>query len=232
MDILDIQRRLDNGGFDLGEQLSGIECGNDVIQSAAIPYIATPKAWDQYTDAALYDAEVKLRAWLTEMGKNPTFKKMRNARTFKFSQVFHILFGRPYDSKKDAKYATKLSRLFRYYCSNTKPYFYDKESGKYQSKTSFVFSLARLKKPPYSIRLRFEWMAERGEVPTAANMRLPEDIEIGRARNPLTEANREKRREAGRQRYNEYQRKLRIEHNEGRAVRSYNRRASSADDTV
>lgn len=231
MDITAIRHELENGGFELDKH-SYIEAGDDFVDAKAVPYIADPKAWEQYSDDALYDAEKRLRAWLEEMSAVPAFTKHYSARTFKFSQLFEFIYGRRYEQKVDGKYSTMLSRLFRYYCSKTSKTYYVKATGKTQSKTSFTLSVARLKRPPYSLRLRLEWLAAQGIIPTSENMKLPKDIEIGRCRNELTEAHREAQREAGRQRYNEYQRKLRAEHKEGRPVRSYNRRASAADDTV
>ena len=232
MDITRIAEMMENGGFQLGKNDDAIKPGKDKINYDVVPYIADPKAWEQYSDGALYDAEVRLREWLQEMSAIPTFKRKRSARTYKFSQVFEILFGRPYVQKTDGRYSTKLSKLFRYYCSSTAKNYYDRETGKTQSKTSFCFSPARLKNPPYSLKLRLEWLAEQGILPNAMNMKIPKDLGIGHARNPMTEEHREQMREAGRQRYNEYQRKLRAEHNAGRAVRSYNRRASDSDGSV
>jgi len=226
MDMDLIARKLFSGGFDL-EQSEKIKEGDEFIDYQILPYISDRRSWEQYGNEVLYDAEKRLRVWLQEMSQSATFRNKRGARTYKFSQVFRILYGRPYDSKIDGRYSTMLSRLFRYYCTRTSKNYYDKETGKTQSKTSFVFAVSRLKKPPYSLRLRLEWLAERGVLPSAANMKLPKDIEIGECRNPNTEANRAKQREAGRERYNEYQRKLRAEHNEGRPVRPYNRRTSS-----
>ena len=196
-----------------------------------VPYIADPEAWDQYSNEALYEAEKLLRSWLVEMGQNTAFKSYKR-RTFKFSQVFEILFGRKYDQKVDGRYSTMLSKLFRYYCSKTSRAYYDRETQKTQSKTSFTFSTARVKRPPYSLKLRLEWLLEQGEMPSAANMKLPTDIPIGKARNPLTEAHKEEQRERGRQRYNEYQRRTRAEHKAGRPVREYNRRTPAGGDAA
>ena len=230
-DISDIKRELENGGFELGQH-DYIELGDDYVDFRVTPYIADPEAWKQYSDDALYDAEKRLRSWLGEMALSPTFKSKRGARTFQFAQVFQILFGRAYNQKTDGRYSTPLSRLFRYYCSRTGKSVYDKETGKQKSKTSYTFSAARVKRPPYSLRLRLEWLLEQGMIPTAENMKLPKDIAIGKARNPYTEAHREEQREAGRKHYNEYQQRLKREHKDGRPARKYNRRTPAADDAV
>jgi len=229
MDMDSIRRELENGGFQL-DRHDYIETGNDQIDFKAVPYISDPKAWDQYCNKDLYDAEVRLRRWLTEMSQNGTFKNNRSSRTFRFNQVFCILYGRPYLQSVDGKFSTMLSRLFRYYCSATAKGYYDKVTQKQYSKTSFTFSIARLKRPPYSLKLRLEWLLEQGIMPSAANMKLPTDIPLGTARYALTEAHRAEQREAGRQRYNEYQRRNRAEHKAGKPVREYNRRASAAGD--
>ena len=221
---------LENGGFELCQH-DYIEPGNDHIEMQVVPYISDPKAWEQYSNDALYDAEKRLRKWIAEMATNPAYKSYK-ARTFRFSQVFEILFSRKYEQKRDGKYSTMLSKLFRYYCSKTSKGSYDSETQKSKSKTSFTFSLARVKRPPYSLKLRLEWLLERGEMPSAANMKLPTDIPIGVARNALTEAHRAAQREAGRQRYNEYQRRTRAEHKAGKPVRKYNRRTSAGSDAA
>ncbi len=188
-----------------------IEPGNDYIDLDVVPYISDPKAWDQYGNDVLYDAEVRLRDWLTKMSEDSTFCRKYTARTFRFSQVFQILYGRPYDIKRDGGYATTLSRLFRYYCSKTSKNTADKITGKIKSKTSFTFSVARLSRPAYSLKLRLEMFRKDGIIPTAANMKLPKDISIGECRNPLTEAHRASQREAARKRYNDYQRSYRAQ---------------------
>lgn len=230
MDMDSIKRELENGGFQLGRH-DYIEPGNDYIEMQVVPYISDPKAWEQYSNDALYDAEKRLRKWLEEMASNSAYRSYKS-RTFRFNQVFEILFGRKYEQKCDGRYSTMLSKLFRYYCSKTAKNSYDSETQKTKSKTSFTFSTARVKRPPYSLKLRLEWLLERGEMPSAANMKLPTDIPIGVARNALTEAHRAAQREAGRQRYNEYQRRIRAEHKAGKPVRDYNRRASAGGDAA
>lgn len=63
--------------------------------------------------------------------------------------------------------------------------------------------------PPYSLKLRLEWLGEKGDIPTWSNMAVPkDDLEPGHARNYKTEKNMERRREQARARYNErYNRK-------------------------
>ena len=73
MDITAIKRELDNGGFQLGHH-DYIEPGNDYIEIQAVPYISDPKAWEQYSNDALYDAEMRLRKWLEEMASNPAYR--------------------------------------------------------------------------------------------------------------------------------------------------------------
>ena len=126
----------------------GIEIGNDFIDYAAVPFISDPEAWKQYDNEVLYDAEKRLRAWLTELFKTPGIMHSKHGKTFIFKQIFRILYGREYNQKTDGKYTTMLSRLFRYYCSSTATSYYDREAQKTKSKTAFKFSAKRLHQNP------------------------------------------------------------------------------------
>lgn len=192
-------------GFDLsGEEK--IETGDDFISNAVLPYIVDKKAWDNYTDDVIYDADKRIRAWMEEMSKDSKWVHSTKLRRYRYTQLFRILYGREYDTKKDAGYTYKLRRVFAYYSTSIRTAAKD-DDGKWVAKPAFVISSSRLKNPPYSLRLRFEKFADEGIIPDSYNMAVPKDnLATGHARNPKTDAAMQKRREQKRERYNEYQR--------------------------
>lgn len=184
-----------------------IELGNDVIHDAAVPFIAGEKEWENYTDDIVYETDKAMREWIETMRQDTTWSRSQKSRRYRFSQLFRILFHKEWDNKQYGKYMLRISKVFAYYSSRLTTTSKD-DTGKWGSKTGYVISPSRLKQPPYSLKLRLEWLAQQGKIPTAQNMKLPKDnLEIGHARNPKTEANMERRRQQKRDRYNEYQRK-------------------------
>lgn len=195
-----------NGAFVLGGEPETIKRGDKVFRNDVVPFINEPKAWEQYHNTVLYDAEVTLRNWIKEMSKDPKWYGSHKNRRYMFSQLFEILFGRPYENS-DAKYIRQLTDLFSYYSSRIQNTFWDKERQKSRTKTNYTISPKRADKPPYSLKLRMEWFDEQGIKMTEYNMRLYErDLKPGHARNPRTNANMEKRSEKKREQYREYKR--------------------------
>lgn len=165
-----------------------------------LPYLGEPDRWEQYTDAMTYEMDSMIREWIATMCKVPSWKRSYRNRRYTMSMVIEQVYGRPYDQAKDQKRVMRLSRILAYY--STRVQNGGSINGKSYAKTIYTISPNRLNKPPYSLKLRLEWLAERGEVPTHRNMALPkDDLKPGHARNPRTEKNMEKRREQARQRY-------------------------------
>lgn len=168
----------------------------------AIPYIADPESWKQYTDDILYWADVEVRRFIENASKDSHWKRSRLHRKYTLGMMFEIITGRKYEPK-DAKYAPALKRVMSYYSTRI-----DKGGsirGKKTNKIVYTLSPARLKKQPYSLRLRLEMMAEMNwDRPKGWTSRLPkDDLEPGHARNPRTDENIQKRRAKAREIYNE-----------------------------
>jgi len=180
-----------------------------LIRNEVIPFINDPKAWDQYHNETLYQAEVALREWMTEMSKDKKWAGYHRNRRYIFSQLFEILFGRPYENS-DARYIRQLTDLFAYYSTKIQTGFWDRERQKTRSKTLYTLSPNRLHRPPYGLKLRMEYFAENGVTMTEGNMRLyGRDLRPGHARNPRTNAKMEKRSEQKREAMREYKERQR-----------------------
>ena len=172
------------------------------IPSNLALYISDPEAWKQYADKDLYCLEVLLREWIKEMSTVKSWKNNARNRRYTMKMIWPLLFGREYDSKRDAKYVNKLSKLLAYYSTRVQKQ--ATINGKSYQKTVYALSPKRLEKLPYSLKLRFEYLCEQGIVPNKENMKMPKDLKPGHARNPRTEENMRLAHEEGLRRYNEW----------------------------
>ena len=174
-----------------------------VGQAAA--FLADPDIWKNYESDLLAEVETMLRDWMTEMSKlsawNTTNAKKRK---YTFSMVFELVTGERYDQKKHANQIKTWTTLLRYYSSRVQKS--GNINGRFYSKTVYMLSPARLKRPPYSIRLRIPWLIEHGHAIDKRTMEnLNHDLcEPGHARNPRTEANMRQRSKEARQRYEQW----------------------------
>lgn len=170
----------------------------------ATNYLAGPGKWDNYSDKVLYECDSLLRQFLASKEDDPKWNQTHPKwRRFTTGMMFEILFGRKYDSKRDYQYGFRLAKVLAYY--STRVAKGGSVNGKKTNKPLYTLSLKRYHKlQPYSLRLRVEWLADQGKLPTWQNMKLPKDnLKPGHARNKLTDENMEKRSEAARKRYNE-----------------------------
>lgn len=167
------------------------------------PYLADPAVWKNYEDDDLYRADSLVRDWIAKMSENSGWRHRRLRRRYTFSQLWKLIYGYDYDHKKHAKKLRMHVHLFNYYSSRVQKS--AMIEGKLVTKTVYTISPGRLKKPPYSLRLRIEWMQEHGMQVDQRTFKDPrkELIKAGRARNPRTDANMRRRREEGRKRYAE-----------------------------
>ena len=169
----------------------------------ATNYLAGAGKWENYSDLMLYDAECRLRDFFESKRDDKQFNSPKGTyRKFTVKMMFEILYGKPYTSS-DQKIANRLSTLMAYYSTKIQ-----KEGtirGKRHKKKVYTLSFKRYSMvKPYSLRLRLEWLGQRGELPTWRNMMLPkDDLDAGHARNPKTDRNMEKRRERAKRIYNE-----------------------------
>ena len=174
-----------------------------VGQAAA--FLADPDVWKNYENDLLVEVETMLRDWMTEMCKLPSWRGTNaKRRKYTFSMVFELVTGERYDQKKHANQIKTWTTLLRYYSSRVQKS--GNINGKFYSKTVYMLSPARLKRPPYSIRLRIPWLIEHGY---AIDKRTIENMngdlcEPGHARNPRTEANMRQRSKEARKRYEQW----------------------------
>lgn len=172
------------------------------LDDRMLPVLSDPAKWRNYSNDILYEGEKALRHLIAKLGENSTWHNQARRRRYTFSMLFEMMFGRPYDQKKDARMVVPLTRVMAYYSSRIQKTGY--VNGKWRDKTSYTISPKRLKRPPYSLRLRMEWLAEQGLVPNGKNMQLPKDnLRPGHARNKRTDANMQRRSEEAKRRYNE-----------------------------
>lgn len=198
--------------YDLDQSPAPIERGDKDIDRTILPYISDPLAWKNYENRQLYDAEIELRKFIIQQREIPKWRNTVAPRRYTFKMLFEILFHREYDQHTDMKSMYMLKKLFAYYSTKITNSFTDgnlKNGQKGYHKNTKAYHLSAkdpTDKRPYSLRLRIEWLAERGQVPTAANMKLcKDDLEPGHARSKKTEENIERRRKAARERYRVYQ---------------------------
>lgn len=191
------------GGIRLGDDLS-YQPDKYAMVGAQAAFLSDPELWENWEDDYLFEAERLIRGWMTEMSKDPRWKKTNaKMRRYTFSMVFQLITGQRYDCKRHAKYIHAWTTVLKYYSSRVQKS--GNINGKFHSKTVYVLSPNRLKRPPLSLRLRFEWLSERGVKPTRANMLNPSEeiLEPGHARNPRTDENMRRRSEEARARYYE-----------------------------
>lgn len=195
----------ENGGwtFDLGDKPEVPELPEE---SGKISYLDDPEVWKVYSDDALYEVETLFLEWAERMMQEPKFRQNNPVyRRYTCGMVFEQLYGRKYDvhNSDDHVSMRRLPKIMSYYSSKIQ-----KEGsirGKKVTRTIYTLSIRRIKTlPPFSLKLREEWLAKRGEVPTWSNMKPSKDrLKPGHARNPRTDENMARRRERAREIYNE-----------------------------
>lgn len=163
----------------------------------AIPHLNTQEAWDNYSDDLVYEIDKRMREWLDSMKNKWT--RRGSDRRYTFSTLLDIL-GVDI-TKNKLKNHNKVARIFAYYSTKIQK---QTTINGVKHKNVYTVSAARLKRQPYSLRLRIEQMTE----PCSwQSLRLPKDnLEVGHARNPRTEENIRRRSEVAKERYREYKR--------------------------
>lgn len=179
-----------------------------VQQQPLIPgYLDGPGKWDNYTDDTIYELESLLRKWFAARVDTDEWKKDKRGyfRRYTCGMMYEQLYGKPAKIKeKDSQLKLRrLQKLLAYYSSRIQ-----KEGsvrGKKMTKSIYTLSPRLYKtKPPYSLKLRLQWLADKGELPCWQNMKLPkDDLKAGHARNKRTDENMRLRREKAREIYRE-----------------------------
>lgn len=170
--------------------------------------IGDPKAWEQYHNNWLYEAEKALRSWIELMSTNKKWNRTTKMRKYTFTQAWEQVFGTEW-SKSDKKQGKQRLwiELLSHYSSRVLKNAWSSERQRQTRHPAYIISPKRVHSDqvmPYSLKLRVEWLSERGKLPTVCNMNLSKrTLTPGHARNPKTDANMEKRREQGRKAYNE-----------------------------
>lgn len=172
------------------------------IISAAAEFMGDPDVWANYENEHLAEVETMLREWMEDMSSTSTWKiRSSKYRRYTFSMIYQLITGRKFDSKRDMWEVRTWTALLKYYSSRVQKA--GSINGRTYSKTIYVLSPARLKRMPFSIRLRIPWLIEHGYEISKRTIVNPctDLVEPGHARNPRTEENMRKRREEGRKRY-------------------------------
>lgn len=168
----------------------------------------TPESWKNYTDPFLYEYEKDLRAWFAvQLKENPAFTARKNAkyRKYTLSMMMQELYGRPYTRELDGKLRLRMHKVLQHYSSKvTKSY--TAPDGTHKNTAAYTFSIKRIQEqPPYSMKLRLEYLQERGQIPTKQNMLLhTEELKPGHARSKKTEAHLQARVQRGKENWNRY----------------------------
>jgi len=186
--------------FDFGDSEKKPELPSE--PGPATSYLAGKDRWDNWADPILYECDCLMRQFLeSKLGDPQWTSHSARFRRFTMSLMFEVLFGRKFDGRKDGKYVSRLSKVMAYY--STKVQTSGSIGGKRYTKTIYTLSTKRLKlKPPYSLKLRIEWLEGQGVLPTWRNMSPPsDDLKPGHARNKRTDENMERRREQAKRRY-------------------------------
>jgi hypothetical protein len=168
----------------------------------ATSYLEGAGKWENYSDPVVYECDSLMRQFLESKTSDPKWNTTSTKwRRFTPGMMFEVLYGRKYE-QADYPKILKLLKIMGYYSSRIQKSGVIR--GKKTNKNVYCLSLKRYKKmPPYSLKLRLEWLQEKGELPCWQNMRLPSDyLKPGHARNKRTEENMEKRRERAKAVYN------------------------------
>lgn len=138
-----------------------------------LPIIGNHKQWEQYTNEFIYKFDSLVREFIETMRHNANWYRHYMERRYTYSMIIERLYGRPYDQKVDQKNLNAACRILAYYSSRIQKG--GIINGKNYSKTIYTLSPKIKDKPPYSLRLRLEWLTERGIIPSSKNMKLPKD---------------------------------------------------------
>jgi len=170
-------------------------------------YLEGPGKWENYTDNYVYELESLLRKWFALKIDSGEWKNDKRGfyRRFTCKLIFEQLYGRlpDFNDHNDRTKIRRLPKLLAYYSSRIQKN--GSIRGKNYSKSIYTLSPKLYKtRPPYNLKLRLEWLSEKGEMPTWHNMMLPkDDLKPGHARNKKTEENMRLRSERAKQRFNE-----------------------------
>lgn len=170
-------------------------------------YLDGPGKWENYSDLVIYELEALLRKWFAMKIGSGVWDNDKPGRRRRYTckMMYEQLYGKLPDPKDqgDRVKLRRLPKVLSYY--STRIQASGSINGKKMTKTIYTLSPKLYKtRPPYSLRLRLQWLAEKGELPTWHNMMLPrDDLKIGHARNKRTDENMELRRDRAKQRYNE-----------------------------
>ncbi len=186
-------------GFNLDDNI-GVKTLEPKLE---MPFIRSVDEWKNYTNEMLYDVDKWIREWMQKMHDEGVWVGKRGRyNRYSVSTVFTLMTGMEYEYKH-TRVAQHIGKVLSCYSSRR-----IKATEVHGKTCRNVYALSytiMAKTPPVSLKLRLEWLAERGELPTAENMRLSKGLKPGTAYYPITNARMKKRQREARDRYNEYQ---------------------------
>lgn len=170
-------------------------------------YLEGPGKWENYSDDKLYEVESLVRKFFESKETDEQWIKDKRGywKRYTCGMMFEQIYGRKFSNNSNHDDQLRMRRLVKvmtYY--STKIQKEGSIRGKKVTKKIYTLSPKLYKtRPPYCLKLRLQWLAEKGELPCWQNMKLPKDyLKAGQARNPKTNENMRKRREKARELYN------------------------------
>lgn len=193
--MITIDNPFKDGRLNLME-VEPVRTGDDERPPELLPYVDT-LGWRQFSDDEVYQFDKRLRAWFKGISSTAEWKRqMPGNRRYSYRETFEAVYGRPYDKAEDSvALQRKTSKVLAYYSSAVYANHKLRDRGVWRHKKSYAFLKEPLKKPPYSLRLRFEEYSEQGVIPTRENMALPTCDAKPRAKDPLSERKQDERSE-------------------------------------
>jgi len=166
-----------------------------------LPYLDR-KGWSQYSDEAVYQFDRRIREFFKGRESDRSWTRIGNnrERRYCYKEIYEAVMGVPY--RLDVALTKKIVPLLAYYSNSIYKNHKMRDGSGWRTKSSYQFLRHPTAKPPYSLRLRFEWLAERGMLPNAENMACPKrDLKPGHSRNEMTNKRMEERSERAKERY-------------------------------
>ena len=189
----------DDWVFELGKPSTKPKLAND---GELVALLGESDRWAQYQNETVYELDCLVREWIRVNSQHAKWKSHYLCRRYTMKMVYEQIYDNKYEDNTIKGINSWLPRILKYYSTRVQKG--GSIYGKTYKKTIYTISPKRLKKPPYSLKLRLEWFAEQGIIPTYTNMCLPKDnLQPGHARNPRTDANMVARSERAKARYNE-----------------------------
>ena len=157
------------------------EIDMDVTEQNYLIYLHDEEQFKNYCDDLIYCAEKNIRKFIEKKSEDYKWKTVNKYRQYTLGQLVEICTGQAYTKKKNQKLALRIRKLGLYYCSRTiqggNVVIKDEKNGKEKVchyGKAILYRLSNWNKikdmPPYSLRLRQEWLSAKNIKPNEKNM--------------------------------------------------------------